>query len=131
VRISTAAIVIREGRILVLRRSTGSIAGRWEFPGGKVDPGESPEQALRRELWEELGVNAVVREELARASFTHRSRDFELRAFRTEIDGTAFALTDHDAVQWLGVDALDDVSLADSDRKLLPTLKVVLEEGEP
>jgi mutator protein MutT len=123
--------VIREGKVLVLRRSTGSIAGSWEFPGGKVDPGESPEQALRRELWEELGVKAIVRKELARASFTHRSRDFELRAFRTDLDGTDFVLTDHDAVQWLAVDALEGIRLADSDRKLLPTLKDVLKEGEP
>ena len=127
---STAAIVVRKGKVLVLRRSTGSIAGSWEFPGGKVDPGESPEEALRRELREELGVEASVHEELARASFTHRRRDFELRAFRTDLDDTGFVLTDHDAVQWLRLEELNGVSLADSDRKLLPTLKDVLKEGE-
>lgn len=128
--ISTAAIVVQEGKVLVLRRSSGSIAGSWEFPGGKVDSGESPEQALQRELQEELGVESRVREELARAFFVHRNRRFELRAFRVDLDGTAFVLTDHDAVQWLRLDEIDGVSLADSDRKLLSTLKEVLKEGE-
>jgi 8-oxo-dGTP diphosphatase len=128
--ISTAAIVVRNGKLLVLRRSSGSIAGSWEFPGGKVDSGESPEQALARELREELGVKAEVREELARASFEHRNRHFELRAFRVELDGTGFVLTDHDAVRWLKLHELGSVSLADSDRKLLSTLEDVLKEGE-
>jgi 8-oxo-dGTP diphosphatase len=128
--ISTAAIVVRDGKLLVLRRSSGSIAGRWEFPGGKVDSGESPEQALARELREELGVASQVGNELARSSFEHRGRRFELRAYRVELDDTDFSLTDHDAVRWVKLEELDGVSLADSDRKLLSTLEDVLKEGE-
>lgn len=56
-----AAVVVRDGRVLLTRRSTGShLGGMWEFPGGKVEPGEEPPQALVRELQEELGIEAVA-----------------------------------------------------------------------
>ncbi|MFW5786379.1 MAG: (deoxy)nucleoside triphosphate pyrophosphohydrolase [bacterium] len=122
-RTSTAAVILRFDRVLVVRRSVGAIAGFWEFPGGKVDPGEEAEDALRRELAEELGVDARVGPEIARAFFTHRGEEYLLRAFRTDPADFRFRLTDHDAVRWVAVPDLDDVNFADSDRKLLPELR--------
>jgi 8-oxo-dGTP diphosphatase len=59
----SAAILVEDGRVLVTQRKTGThLAGAWEFPGGKVEPGEDPREALRRELREELGIDARVGE---------------------------------------------------------------------
>lgn len=128
-RITTAAIVVQDDRVLLVRRSVGAIAGFWEFPGGKVDDGETPEEGLARELEEELGVRAEVGRELARSSFRNRGRDFELRAFRVELTTTKIELVDHDALQWVEPSRLGEQRLAESDRGLLPALEQAL-QGE-
>ncbi len=129
-KISTAAIVIRDGKVLVLRRRAGTIAGYWEFPGGKVDEGERVESALARELDEELGVHAEVGAELARTTFANHGQRYELRAFATEISDTSFQLRDHDAIKWIEASALRDVELAESDRKLIAAVERVLRQAE-
>lgn len=128
-RITTAAIVVRDDKVLLVRRSVGAIAGLWEFPGGKVDEGETPEEGLVRELREELGVGAEVGRELARSSFRNRGRDFELRAYRVELASTDIELVDHDALQWVDPVRLGEERLAESDRGLLPALEHAL-KGE-
>jgi 8-oxo-dGTP diphosphatase len=71
----TAAVIRREGRILICRRRTDQDhAGKWEFPGGKVEPGETPEDALRRELQEELGIQAVIHREVKRYQYSYPGR---------------------------------------------------------
>jgi 8-oxo-dGTP diphosphatase len=125
VKTSTAAIVVREGKVLVLRRSVGTIAGYWEFPGGKVDEGERVQDALAREINEELGVNAEVGSELASTTFANKGQRYELRAFETSISDTSFQLRDHDAFDWLEPAALRRIDLAESDRKLLSTIEGV------
>ena len=67
-----AAIIERDGRILICRRTAEqSHALKWEFPGGKVEPGESPQQALERELEEELGIRHAAGEEITRYQYTY------------------------------------------------------------
>jgi len=82
----TAAVVERDGRLLVTRRLEGThLAGHWEFPGGKCEPGELPVQCLERELLEELGVVAVVFEEVFRTRYAYADRVLDLRFFRCEL----------------------------------------------
>jgi 8-oxo-dGTP diphosphatase len=81
-RIVTAAVIERDGRLLVARRLKGShMAGCWEFPGGKCEPGEAPEACLARELLEELGVAAVVQDEIYRTTYAYADRRLDLRFF--------------------------------------------------
>ena len=75
VLVAAVALIDRDGRVLIAQRPPGkSMAGLWEFPGGKIDPGETPEQALVRELHEELGIET---EEACLGPFTFASHSYE------------------------------------------------------
>jgi len=119
----------RPTRVMAARRSTGApeSVGRWEFPGGKVEPGESPAEALRRELREELSVDGAVGAELGDGSGWMISDRLVLRLFVVQIaSGEPTAGPDHDAVRWLGTDALDSVDWLASDRDALPLVRNLL-----
>jgi 8-oxo-dGTP diphosphatase len=106
------------------RRSPVSLAGRWEFPGGKVEPGEAPEDALHRELREELGVEVVLGAELPGpdGGAWRLSERYTMRLWRARVvSGTPAPLVEHDALrrlprgQWLSVPWLDaDVRIVDA-----------------
>jgi 8-oxo-dGTP diphosphatase len=114
-------------RVLAARR-TGppELAGQWEFPGGKVEEGESPQQALVREIAEELSVDIDVVVEL-----THPSREtwpasnnFRMRLFfATIVAGTVRACDGHDAIQWLERNELASVEWLASDRDALTLIR--------
>jgi 8-oxo-dGTP diphosphatase len=83
-----AAVVEREGRYLITRRLEGThLAGFWEFPGGKTMPGEKPEDALKRELKEELGVEAAVGELIDTVDWTYPEKSVRLLFFRCALQG--------------------------------------------
>lgn len=105
-RTVVAAVVVQDGLVLAARRhSPVQLAGKWEFPGGKVEPGESPEVALRREIAEELGLDVVVGDEIVGPlDRTWPINDrLHLRAYWCRIeDGRAPSPGDtHDEVRWL------------------------------
>lgn len=113
------AAVVRDGdRVLACRRAPGKdAAGRWEFPGGKVEAGESPEAALAREIAEELGVRIHVGALLDR-TVTARAggRAIDLACFDCRLDGDApVASTDHDELRWLPVEGLGALDWAEAD----------------
>ena len=113
------AAVVRDGdRVLACRRAPGrDAAGRWEFPGGKVETGESPESALEREIGEELGVRIRVGKLLDR-TVTVRSdgRAIDLACYDCRLDGPApVASTDHDELRWLPVEQLVGLDWAEAD----------------
>ena len=119
------AALLRDGRVLASRR-TGPprLAGLWEFPGGKVEAGESPEEALHRELAEELRVTAVVGDQLGADLLV--ADGVHLRVFVcTEVVGEP-ALVDHDEHRWLAVDELDDVAWIPVDAPLVEELRQLL-----
>ncbi|MFA6546926.1 MAG: (deoxy)nucleoside triphosphate pyrophosphohydrolase, partial [Limisphaerales bacterium] len=79
----SAGLVFRAGRLLITRRPAGGhLAGLWEFPGGKREPGESFEECLRRELHEELGVDVLVHDEIERITHSYPEKSVHLRFFR-------------------------------------------------
>ena len=83
-----AAVIERGGLILITRRPTGShLAGLWEFPGGKPDPGESFEDALRREITEELGATVMVGERIETVEWAYPDKRVRIFFFRCGIDG--------------------------------------------
>jgi 8-oxo-dGTP diphosphatase len=119
----TAGIMERDGRVLIAKRRPGKhMAGKWEFPGGKLEPGESPEQALVRELEEELGVRASVGELLCTVAWEGGGLSLELAAYRVNgFEGTP-RLLEHQELRWVLPGELMSFDLADSDRGVVRKL---------
>jgi 8-oxo-dGTP diphosphatase len=119
----TAGILEENGRVLIARRRPGRhMAGKWEFPGGKIEPGETPEQSLARELQEELDVRARVGSFLCRTFFDGDGVSLELLVYRVEgFDGQP-VLREHEEIRWVLPRELLSYDLADSDRRVVETL---------
>lgn len=124
-RIVVAGVVVDGDRVLVARRARPRAeTGRWEFPGGKVEPGESAAQALERELHEELGITVAVGPELGRAPLTP---DVQLVAHTCRSVGAAPAAgRDHDEVRWLSASELAGLDWLAADRQLLSAVTAYL-----
>jgi len=122
------AAVLRDGRVLAARRSSPVRAqGRWELPGGKVETGEVPEDALVREVREELGCTVRVTGRLTgEQPVGRRLRLRVLRAVLTDGEPTP---REHDALRWLGPEELEEVPWLDPDRPFLAELRHVLLDG--
>ncbi|MFC6286215.1 (deoxy)nucleoside triphosphate pyrophosphohydrolase [Nocardioides sp. GCM10027113] len=115
------AAIVADGRVLATRRtSPPELAGRWEFPGGKVEDGESPDVALVREIREELGCDIEVTGWLAGSAPI--SEKYELRVALAELRSGEPKPHEHDAVRWLGADELGEVDWLEPDRPFLAEL---------
>ncbi len=128
----TAAVIERGGRVLIAKRKCSSGPdGKWEFPGGTIEPGETPEQCLARELREELGIEPEVGDFIAQSRVVTSDLRLELLAFRVlSFRGEARASV-HDELRWVEPRDLSSFDLADADRRLLPmVLKNVAEPGK-
>jgi A/G-specific adenine glycosylase len=120
----TAAVIRKKERILIAQRPTGGmLGGLWEFPGGKVEPGESLEECLRREIREELGVEIQVGQSVARVKHAYTHFRITLHAFECRLrKGRPRAIGASDW-RWVKWDELDDFAFAVTDRKIIQALR--------
>ncbi|RJS47733.1 (deoxy)nucleoside triphosphate pyrophosphohydrolase [Nocardioides cavernaquae] len=128
-KLVVGAAVLKDGRVLAARRTRPvEAAGRWEFPGGKVEPGETPEAALEREIYEELGcVIEVIGWLEAEAPI---GESHVLRVATARLAGGTPRPHEHDAIRWLAADELDEVDWLDPDRPFLRELAGLLGGSE-
>lgn len=112
------------GRVLIAQRPAGKhMAGGWEFPGGKLDPGETPYQALVRELREELGIEVRAATPVIAYEHAYPQRRVKLDLWRvTRFQGEPRSL-DAQALRWVGLDELDRVGLLEADLPMIPALR--------
>lgn len=122
------AVIVDRGRILACRRAPDrSAGGLWEFPGGKVEAGETQPQALRRELNEELHIDVQVGEHVSAATTAVGARLIELHCWWVIANEEPRASTDHDAMRWLAPHELSHVEWAAPD---LPAVQVLQTAGD-
>lgn len=116
----TCALIERSERILVARRPEGkALAGKWEFPGGKIDPGESPESCLEREIEEELGCHIRIDSALTPSCHTYPNGTIELIPFRCSIVSGEPEALEHAEIKWMEPSRICEIDLADADTPIL------------
>ena len=117
-----AAAIRREDKVLATKRA-GWQDGGWEFPGGKIEYGETPEDALIREIREELNADIRVGALLDTVEYQYPGKEIRLSCYRAELTGAAVALLEHEAAVWVAADEIDTVGWLPADRQLLPAVK--------
>lgn len=122
--VAAAALLDGCGSVLIAQRPPGkSLAGRWEFPGGKFESGESAEQALARELREELGVEVREASLVCTLEHAHVDRHVRLHLFAVQrFDGEPAAL-DGQAFKWVAISQLDAEDILEADRPFIEALQ--------
>jgi len=112
----TAAVLRRGNTVLLTRRAAGEkLAGYWEFPGGKVHAGETPEACLARELEEELSLTCSIGEKISESDYRYEHGAFVIEAYEAEIQSGTLQLRVHDRAEWVDLAALLNYTLAPAD----------------
>ena len=120
---SIACIYYKDNKLFIAKRqNSGQMGGRWEFPGGKLEEGESFEQAIKREMYEEFKIGVTVIEKITETQFVHNDKKCSLHAFAVEFehDGikTPFVLSEHTEYKWVDPSEIKKLNFVDSDLKI-------------
>jgi len=118
-----AAILIQDNKVLIAQRANNDpLAGLWEFPGGKIEDRESPEESLIREMKEEFCITVEVREFFESSVFAYEDRTIRLLAYMCRWIGGEILSTVHNDYLWVAVDDLDEYTFAPADISLVEKL---------
>ncbi len=120
----TAAIIISDNKVLIAERAPGqNLAGKWEFPGGKIEPGETPQECLKREIREELEVDIDVMDLFGESIYAYQSGTIKLMAFWCQWISGDFKLSVHSRTEWVTRQQLELYDFAPADIPLVERLK--------
>lgn len=124
-QIEVVAAIIHDtnGRIFATQRGYGDFKDGWEFPGGKMEPGESPEEALRREIWEELETRIVVERLVQTVEWDYPSFHLTMHCFWCHIESGHLLLKEHEAARWLSLSDIESVDWLPADREVVKRLR--------
>lgn len=122
--VEVVAAIIRKGdRIFATQRGYGDWKDYWEFPGGKVEPGETPEEALKREIREELSTEIGVEGLLCTVDYDYPKFHLTMHCYLCSLLTEALHLNEHEAARWLDKDELDGVEWLPADKNVVRSLK--------
>ena len=125
--IRVAAAVIRKGdKIFATQRGYGELKGGWEFPGGKIEDGETPQEALKREIEEELDTEILVGELIDTIEYDYPTFHLSMDCFWCEIVEGRLVLKEHEAARWLDRKTINDVEWLPADVTLVGKIKEAL-----
>ena len=122
-----AAVIFKDGRVFATQRGYGEFKNGWEFPGGKIEAGESPEQALVREIREELDTEIRVERLLRTVEWDYPTFHLSMDCFICKIESGDLHLREHEAARWLDLEHLNDVDWLPADLQLIPEIAKCLE----
>ncbi len=121
-----AAVILKGGRVFATQRGYGEFKDWWEFPGGKIESGESPKQALVREIREELSAEVTVGKLLGSVEWDYPKFHLIMRCFLCTLTTATPQLNEHEAARWLSAGELRSVNWLPADESLLPELERLL-----
>ena len=117
------AVIFNKGRIFACQRGYGEWKDWWEFPGGKIEPGESPEEALQREIREELAIDITIDSYLTTVDYDYPNFHLTMHCYLCQLkDDTQPHLLEHEAARWLGKENLEDVKWLPADVEVIKAL---------
>ena len=125
-QIEVVAAIIHDGQghIFATQRGYGEWKDWWEFPGGKMEAGETPEEALRREIWEELETRIVVEQLVETVEWDYPQFHLTMHCYFCHVESGHLQLKEHEAAKWLAADELESVNWLPADRDLVRKLKI-------
>lgn len=123
IKVVAAIIHDSEGRIFATQRGYGEWKDYWEFPGGKMEAGETPEEALKREIREELSTEICVDELLCTVEYDYPKFHLTMHCYWCHVESGSLTLKEHEAAKWLSIDQLDSVNWLPADKVVLDKLR--------
>lgn len=123
-----AAIIVENDKIFATQRGYGEFKGGWEFPGGKIEEGETPQQALVREIREELDTEIKVGELVDRVEYDYPQFHLSMDCFLCKIKSGKLVLKEHEDSKWLKRDELGSVEWLPADEGLVKKLAGIMQE---
>lgn len=124
----TAAVIRKGDRVFATARGYGDYKGGWEFPGGKIEPGETPREALAREIREELDTDILVGDFIETIEYDYPSFHLSMDCFWCSIRSGSLTLREAEAGRWLTADSLDSVNWLPADRSLIGKIRQGLKD---
>ena len=118
-----AAVIQHKGRIFATQRGYGEFKDGWEFPGGKMEPKETPQQALRREIKEELDTDIEVKDLIDTINYDYPNFHLTMHCFWCTVKAGKLELLEHEDAKWLVQEELESVDWLPADKKLLPKIR--------
>lgn len=122
IEVVAAVILDAQGRIFATQRGYGEWKDWWEFPGGKIEPGETPQQALHREIREELDADIVVGELIRTINYDYPAFHLTMHCFRCALTNDRLTLLEHEAAKWLKPKELQSVRWLPADEEIIELL---------
>ena len=124
-----AAVILRDGKVFATQRGYGAYKDYWEFPGGKIEPGETAEEALAREIREELDTEIAVEAPFEQVEYDYPEFHLSMQCFLCRVIRGSLVLKEHEDAAWLDRERLDDVRWLPADETVISRLRAILPEG--
>lgn len=127
-RVEVVAAVLRDdaGRVFATQRGYGAMKDGWEFPGGKIETGETPEEALKREIVEELNVNIDIDDFLTTVEWDYDTFHLTMQCYLCHVVSGEMVLMEHEAARWLPLEEIDSVDWLPADLMVVAALRTAL-----
>ena len=123
----SSAIIIKEGKIFITQRGYGEFKDTWEFPGGKLEKGESPEDCIVREIKEELDADIKIIKYLNTIEYTYPTFHLIMHNFICKLKSCHMSLLEHEAAKFVDVNELDSIDFLPADKLILEDIKKAIE----